>query len=152
MEAAGDEIAAAKGGHGSVSVRHDLSAGGVVLTPSGGDSPVRIQRLADAEPDLPDPETDVEYYKNLVLLIAGGVILFEIIDEADDPEQYQYSLHTGRDQSVEPDGDGGYVVVNKDGETVVVLAAPWAMDANGVEVPTSYSLEEDVLTLEIDHA
>ena len=49
------------------------------------------------------------------------------------------------------DGEGGIEVLNARQEVVGVIAAPWAVDANGVAVQTEYKLRGGVLVQTVNH-
>ncbi len=48
-------------------------------------------------------------------------------------------------------GDGGAELVGSDGALVSAIAPPWAVDANGVSVPTSYRIEGSTLVQVVAH-
>lgn len=123
---------------------------GIVLNPHG-ESAIKLVRLG-ANTVAGQPAS-VETYKNLLVVFEeeGGFALLELIENASGASTFSYRLDIGRDQTVAPDGAGGYAVVNKDSEHVVSIGMPWALDANGEKVPTSYTLEDGILTLRVDH-
>ncbi len=75
----------------------------------------------------------------------------EVIANADAPNVFQYRVDIGSGQTISTDYSGGYSVIDKTGEQVVSLGAPWATDSEGVDVPTRYNMVDDVLTLEVNH-
>ena len=81
----------------------------------------------------------------------GGFALFEAIESKADPTTFEYEITLGRGQEIVTTDDGGIAVVNKDGLTVAEIGAPWAFDVKGNSVPTSYSLDGDLLTLHVEH-
>lgn len=131
---------------------------GILLNPNSGDSSVKVTQLAipDGPQSSPVEFGDMSFFpesKNFLLAFAGGGFFFlEVIEDADSPEAFQYRIDIGRDQTISPDGSGGYTVFNKDGEHVVSLGVPWALDSDGIDVPVRYTLDDaGVLSLEVDH-
>ncbi len=50
-----------------------------------------------------------------------------------------------------PSPDGGVSVIGSDGVPVGQIAAPWAYDANGTGVDTSYRIDGSTLIQNVDH-
>lgn len=77
---------------------------------------------------------------------------YVVIHDANAPTRYEFTI--------EVDGEPAVLVVHGDrvlvqdgsGETVNVIASPWARDANGVEIPTHYQVDGNVLTQFVDHS
>lgn len=71
-----------------------------------------------------------------------------LINKSSDPARYSYALTGGKFEMVED----AIVAVNTAGEVVGTVTEPWARDANGAEVETSYSVDVNgILTLHVDH-
>lgn len=66
------------------------------------------------------------------------------IPTADSPTDYRFEIGEGFD--LVPLEDGGFTVRTSDGDLAGVLAAPWALDANGSSVATEYLVEGNVVT------
>ena len=77
----------------------------------------------------------------------GSVAIHSVLADASAPTSYDYTLDlpAGSSIQVDPNG-GGAVAVGSDGEALLVIGAPWATDANGNSIPTSYSASGNVLT------
>ena len=126
--------------------------------PNNGDSLVKLTKLGDFDHILPHFlfNSDIVAYpgakNSLVPFADGGFAFLELIEDASSPETFQYQVEIGADQTIVPDGSGGYNVVNKEGGFVISLGAPWAVDAKGVEIPIEYTLDDGgLLTLVVEH-
>ncbi len=129
---------------------------GVILTAADG-SYVKMTRLTDGDADdvgtlVGDDVVTYENQKSIVMALeTGGYAFLEIILSNESPASFSYRIELEESQSLVSDGEGGYLVVNKDGLTIVSLSAPSAHDWEGEEVPTRFVLDGDVLTMEVDH-
>lgn len=68
------------------------------------------------------------------------------VDSDSDVPQWTFS----DDVELLPLDDGRVTILDSDGELVGGIEAPWAVDAKGNRVPTSYSVEGNVLKQEIE--
>lgn len=84
---------------------------------------------------------------------AGNVRVHSIIGDKDAPEEYSYSF-PGVDAIV-LDAETGvaflFAYIEGEPELVGGVDAPWARDANGVEVPTHFEVQGNVLTQVVEH-
>ena len=87
---------------------------------------------------------------NSVAVIDGGVQMLTTIARADAPVDYSYKVSLETDQKLELT-DTGAAVVNADGSLAVVVSEAWAKDANGMDVPTSYTVDGSTLTQTVEH-
>jgi hypothetical protein len=72
-------------------------------------------------------------------------------DRAQDDFRYNVALPEGA--TLESDAEsGGAWILDGSGEKYAFLAPAWATDANGVDVPTWYSIEGDDLVQYVDHS
>ena len=133
---------------------------GITVTPRDGGSHIRMTRLGNGEQNSDSVARlfgngTIAYpdYKYMLFPFDdGGYALVELIESAESPTSFKYQLDIGSDRTVSPDGSGGFLVLDENGSTVVRLHAPWAVDANDVDVPTQFYLSDDgLLTLEVDH-
>ena len=129
---------------------------GVILTAADG-SYVKMTRVTDGDADdvgtlVGDDVVTYENQKSIVMALeTGGYAFLEIILSNESPASFSYRIELEESQSLVSDGEGGYLVVNKDGLTIVSLSAPSAHDWEGEEVPTRFVLDGDVLMMEVDH-
>lgn len=88
--------------------------------------------------ESPDPE-----------VLSEGVRSLIEIQDASAPREYEYpvELEPGTTLSVQADGT---VVGVREGETVLVVPAPWALDADGAKVDTWYEVRGDALVQHVD--
>ncbi|MET4159123.1 DUF2599 domain-containing protein [Agromyces sp. PvR057] len=77
----------------------------------------------------------------------ASVTITSVIEGADSPSTFSYEY----DVALELFADGGVVGYDSDGELAVTIALPWALDANGRNVDTWYSVEGNTLTQHVDH-
>lgn len=100
-------------------------------------------------PDGPDGPVDTVAQPTL----EGGVRTFQVIKNATAPHEYTSAMKLPTGAPLTP-SDGGTVLVSSgtDENTVVhgLIDAPWARDANGEAVPTSYRVEGDRLVQTVD--
>ncbi|MFJ8478358.1 hypothetical protein [Kitasatospora sp. NPDC094011] len=79
----------------------------------------------------------------------GGIRALVTIGTADAALDYRFDLGLPDGAALEQQADGSVNVV-KNGEALGAFAAPWAKDANGTPVPTSYRLDGNTLVQHID--
>ncbi|MEG3632075.1 hypothetical protein [Streptomyces poriticola] len=75
----------------------------------------------------------------------GGARALVTLKDDKAPETHRFRLSLPQDASVIEDGQGGYEITREASEgvhiPVATIDAPWAKDANGEAVPTSYKLD-----------
>ncbi|MEV6758986.1 hypothetical protein [Streptomyces sp. NPDC051214] len=75
----------------------------------------------------------------------GGARTLVTLKDDKASETHRFRLDIPQDASITEDGQGGYEITREAGEGVHVpvatIDAPWAKDANGKSVPTSYELD-----------
>ncbi|MGW3150885.1 hypothetical protein ACWDG1_40845 [Streptomyces sp. NPDC001177] len=83
---------------------------------------------------------------------SGAVSALVVLKNADAPSEYRFPLNLPEGSSAAVNANGGVTVADKAGRPVGAFAAPWAFDANGAPVQTSYRLEggELVQTIQAD--
>lgn len=72
---------------------------------------------------------------------GGGQIVSIVKDAATSFVDFEYSLPSGH--FLKQASDGGAEVTNQDGEVVGVIAAPWAVDADGATVQTLFDFSSN---------
>jgi hypothetical protein len=81
-----------------------------------------------------------------------GVRLVSTLDSEDAPEALAYDLAISGGGSLSIDSEsGGVAILNSDDEPLGAFETPWAIDADGAEVPTHYEIEGTTLTQVIEH-
>jgi len=81
----------------------------------------------------------------------GGLQVLVVIDDATAPMEYRFDMTVPDGAVLRSTGDGGAELVGSDGALVSAVAPPWAVDATGVSVPTSYRIEGSTLVQVVDH-
>jgi len=87
-----------------------------------------------------------------VIPTDGGVQMLTTIADKSAPTRYDYKVEVPEGGKVEllPD-NAGAVVLDGDGNPVIVVPAPWAKDANGTAVPTRFETDGTTLTQVVEH-
>lgn len=68
------------------------------------------------------------------------------IKSAQAPHEYRFPLHLPSGAAPTLNEDGSVIVIDTAGQHLGTFLAPWARDANGVEVPTQYHLNGNTLS------
>ncbi|WP_423842333.1 DUF2599 domain-containing protein [Actinomyces naeslundii] len=76
----------------------------------------------------------------------GSVQIATTINSADSPSDYTYTFTESEGSYLRMEDDGSVSVIGADGTWEGGIAAPWARDANGNTIPTSYSVDGNKLT------
>ena len=76
----------------------------------------------------------------------GSVQIATVIDSASSPSDYTYTFNGAEGSSFRMEDDGSVSLIGADGKWLGGVAAPWAKDANGNNLPTSYSIDGNKLT------
>ncbi|MBX0301840.1 hypothetical protein K2F54_17895 [Cryobacterium sp. 1639] len=85
-----------------------------------------------------------------VVKADGSVQINTVIEGADAPTRYDYPLSLPEGATIVEDGTGGFVISDAT-QIIAAIAAPWAKDANGVDVATHYELTGTTLTQVVEH-
>ncbi|MGI5532477.1 hypothetical protein ACQEVX_35450 [Streptomyces syringium] len=84
----------------------------------------------------------------------GGARTLVTLKDAAAPTEQRFTLNLPKDARVIPDATGGYHVVKPAGQgvsmTVGAIEAPWAKDAHGKPVATSYKLDGNQLIQQVE--
>ncbi|MFI7597211.1 hypothetical protein [Actinoplanes sp. NPDC049681] len=91
------------------------------------------------------PATDAE-----VRTVPGGAQFFSVMQDASAGSQQRYVLGLASGTRLAPAGDGGYVLVDGADEAIGRIDAPWAVDAAGKSLATSFALDGNVLVQSTD--
>jgi type II secretory pathway pseudopilin PulG len=82
---------------------------------------------------------------------TGGNAGYAVIQNANAPTAYRFQVSVGNKPAVlQLDATGG--ILNSAGTVVNSIAPAWALDANGAQVPTSYSVTGNIVTQTVQHA
>lgn len=77
--------------------------------------------------------------------------IYIIITEATGPSAYSFELEARPGVRPVVDRSGAVEFLIDDNEPVGVIDPPWAVDADGSDLPARYTLEGSTLTLHVDH-
>ncbi|MEW2488173.1 DNRLRE domain-containing protein [Streptomyces sp. NPDC048411] len=78
--------------------------------------------------------------------LNGGSRTLQVIKNANAPHEFRASVNIAAGSSLRQEADGSVVIVSANpNEPVAAIAAPWAKDANGKSLATSYRLEGGIL-------
>ncbi|WP_102509495.1 hypothetical protein [Sanguibacter massiliensis] len=80
----------------------------------------------------------------------SSVRVMTVIPDANAPREYTYDLGLPADAVVTEGDDGSMLFTTPDGDFLGGVAAPWAKDANGVDIPTRYRVDGSSLVQEVD--
>ena len=81
---------------------------------------------------------------------AEGLRSMIHINSAAAPERYEFKI-SGDVTSLRLAPDGGAVALGTDGAIIGIAPVPWAVDANGVAVPTHFEVEGTTLIQIVEH-
>lgn len=74
------------------------------------------------------------------------------IGSADAPKSYDFELDLPRGTRLVKQSDGSVFVTTSAGKVATVFAAPWAVDAKGRDVSTSFKISGNTLTQTVSHS
>jgi len=83
----------------------------------------------------------------------GGARTLVTLKDAAASDEYRFDLDFPAETALLPDGRGGYLITKTADQGTTVLGsidAPWAKDANGEAVPTTYRLEGGALVQKVE--
>ena len=83
--------------------------------------------------------------------LAGGVRALIIIDGTQAPTEYAFPIELPPGASLEPSADGSIDIVDQFGSTVAFVAPPWAIDATGRPLATSFEVRGNTIVQHVDH-
>ncbi len=81
----------------------------------------------------------------------GRMQVLVVIDAPDAPTEYRFDLQLPVGAVLVATSAGGAEVVGADGRPLVTVSPPWAVDANGNAVPSSYWIDGVTLVQTLDH-
>jgi tripartite motif-containing protein 71 len=120
---------------------------GVAITPVGtSDEPA--SEFGDEDLFLPAAHEDTGF---LLSPVAGGLELSALLSSRNSPQQLAFDVSLPPGAALRSDGAGGAQVVDADGTVTTRVTAPYAVDAQGSEVPTSLAVEGNSLVISVPH-
>ena len=131
--------------------REDISVSG-----GGGTFTVSLPAANAAESAQPVGEGSVSFDNNdgsttvPVVVNDGSIQINTVIESASAPSDYRYEINVPGGGSLSADTDGAVSILDSRGDWVGGVAAPWAKDADGTALPTSYAIEGTTLVQHVD--
>jgi hypothetical protein len=86
-----------------------------------------------------------------VQALPDGVRAQTVIAGPDAPTEYAYPLTLPPGSSLQPSGDGGFLVLDGSGVPSAEILSPWAKDAEGNQVSTRYQQRGRTIIQIVDH-
>lgn len=81
----------------------------------------------------------------VTIIEDGSIRIHTVISSPDAPHEFTYELEVPEGTTLSIEDDGSVSGLDPEGRFVVGAATPWATDANGVDVETSYRLEGNAI-------
>lgn len=121
----------------------------IALTPKDGTEAIKMSRLhADTKGETVDRPDDLYM---VLPLIDDGYAFLEVIQGAESQKTFKYEIEAGASRQITNDQSGGYSILDGNNKGIASMGTPWAYDQKGTAVPTSYTLENGILTMTVDH-
>lgn len=120
-----------------------------ITLPRGGDNDEEPEREGSGaiSHDLGDGSHIVPAIRS-----NGIVQILSVLHDAAAPTSFDYDVAVGEEGSLITAADGGARVLDADGHEAAVIAAPWAVDASGKQIPTRFVVGRNRLTQIVDTA
>lgn len=87
----------------------------------------------------------------IVAPVSGGVEIFDLLRSADSPESLRFRLDLPAGSVLRAGPGGSAEVIGADGAVTTLVPKPWALDAQGTDVPVAMTVEGDELVLAVAH-
>lgn len=150
------EIAVVEENGTGVSVPRDPTDG-VDLTIGATSVSIGLPALEGASTAVPLESGAITYpssggVANTVIPVIDGVQLLTTIASADAPTSFAYQIDVREGGSVRVLEDGSVMVADADGNPLMTAAKPWAVDADGISVPTHYEVHGSELVQIVEHS
>lgn len=126
----------------------ELGDAGVAIAQVGAEDSVG-QRLGDK--NLFYGEVDGSDTDLMVSPTSAGVELFNLLRSVDSPETLRFELDIPAGASLRGNDVGAAEVIGEDGDLLALVAKPWAVDAQGTQVPVAMTVEGSTVVLALDH-
>ncbi|MEY4230020.1 MAG: hypothetical protein RLZZ362_869 [Actinomycetota bacterium] len=142
-----------------VELPRDPADGLSLTTASGVSIEIGLPGAANADDGVRQASGEVVYADALpdVAVAAqpapdGGMRALVVIDGPQAPTEFRFSIDLPAGGYLELQSDGAVNVADGDGMPAGHFDAPWAVDAQGGSVPTSYRLEGNDLIQTVEHS
>lgn len=84
--------------------------------------------------------------------IDGGVAIVTTVNSPRAAQNFEYEISGVEDPYLVELGDNSYVMLDGRDVYIASIGEPWAVDANGVDLVTHYTLTDNILTQHIDYS
>lgn len=113
-----------------------------------GDGTRAVVALGDFEVTV----TAADDQESATTILSNGARVMSLLEEGQSTALYSIDLPSGA--FLRSNGSGFDIIVKAGGTNVTLgqISAPWAVDANGTQLPTSYRLDGDTLTQHVETA
>lgn len=125
----------------------EIGTKGVAISQAGADGSQEAHRFGDENVFFGEVLTDTDL---LVSPVSAGVELFNLLRSEDSPETVSFALEIPAGAELRPIGGWGAEVAEGD-RLLTRIPAPYAVDAQGTEVPVELRVEGDSVVLEVAH-
>lgn len=132
---------------------------GITLTKPGGASLIVTPPFAEtAETGEYDGSGFLSYRNDngsstvTAVMKDGGVAIHSVIYNAASPHEYAYELGLPIGATIKQFDTGEVIIFDQHGDSLFLIAPPWARDAKGESVPTRYEVKGTTLVQVVDHS
>jgi hypothetical protein len=84
--------------------------------------------------------------------MEAGARALLTIRNAEAPTEYPFEIDSDAEITLVPVPSGGVEIVDEYNEAIAYVEAPWALDANGEKVPTSFRVEGRTIIQVVEHS
>jgi hypothetical protein len=133
------------------------AANGITVAGENGSVSIGLP-FADRAADATTEQAGVVSYDNNngsttvpVVQKDGSVQINTVIQEREAPQRYAYPMSVSNGGKLQLAPDGSAFVEDVTGTPVAFIAAPWAKDSKGKDVPTHYEVAGATLTQVVEH-
>jgi Domain of unknown function (DUF6531) len=113
-----------------------------------GSGEVEATRFGDKDLFLGNTDTDTDTF---IAPLTHSVEVFEQLRSPKSPERFRFGLSLPEGAKLRPDGHGGAEIVDSSEKRVAFVPTPFAVDAQGTDVPVSMEVEGDAIVIDIPH-
>ena len=96
----------------------------------------------------PNTQTDTD---TAVTYTLNGIETFNYLRSEESPEELSLKYDLPEGATLTATGDGGAIVVGENGDSLVTVFPPYAVDAQGTTVPMTLSVDGDAVHLHVPH-
>ncbi|HEX6780646.1 MAG TPA: hypothetical protein VF125_01310 [Solirubrobacterales bacterium] len=138
-----------------VAIPTDLSNGismpkvGVSIHLASGDVERQASELGESSAFYPNVREDTDV---VATATPTGVETYTHLRSPDAPQQETFDLDLPNGSSLAPTPSGGAEVTSADGNPILTIQAPWAIDAEGTQLPAAIEVEGHSVTVSVNPA